>query len=75
MICKRLSGPWIPPPAFGRPKVQSVGNFLPAILCPIFSPLPPKKAYQEQTGKSGSFGVWHQPQGYVSNFLVRPASS
>lgn len=44
MICKRLSGPWIPPPAFGRPKVQSVGNFLPAILCPIFSPLPPKKA-------------------------------
>ena len=32
-------------------------------------------SYQEQTGKSGSFGVWHQPQGYVSNFLVRPASS
>ena len=32
-------------------------------------------SYQEQTRKSGSFGVWHQPQGYVSNFLVRPASS
>ena len=30
---------------------------------------------QEQTGKSGSFGMWHHPRGYVSNFLVRPASS
>ena len=33
------------------------------------------RSYQEQTGKSGSFGLWHHPRGYVSNFLVRPASS
>ena len=32
-------------------------------------------SYQEQTGKWGSFGMWHHPRGYVSNFLVRPASS
>ena len=32
-------------------------------------------AYQERTGKSGPFGMWHHPRGYVSNFLVRPASS
>ena len=31
--------------------------------------------YQERTGKSGSFTMWHHPRGYVSNFLVRPASS
>ena len=31
--------------------------------------------YQEWTGKSGSFGMWHHPRGYSSNFLVRPASS
>ena len=30
---------------------------------------------QERTGKSGSFGVWHHPRGYISNFLVKPASS
>jgi len=32
-------------------------------------------SYQERTGKSGSFSVWHHPRGYFSNFLVRPASS
>ena len=32
-------------------------------------------SYQERTGKSGSFGMWHHPRGYVSNFLVKPASS
>ena len=32
-------------------------------------------SYQKWTGKSGSFGMWHQPRGYVSNFLIRPASS
>ena len=32
-------------------------------------------SYQEQTGKSGSFGLWLHPRGYVSNFLMRPASS
>ena len=30
---------------------------------------------QERTAKSRSFGMWHHPRGYVSNFLVRPASS
>ena len=29
------------------------------------------RCYEEQTGKSGSFGLWHHPRGYVSNFLVR----
>ena len=32
-------------------------------------------SYQERTGKSGSFGMCHHPRGYVSNILVRPASS
>ena len=31
--------------------------------------------YQKWTVESGSFGMWHHPRGYVSNFLVRPASS
>ena len=35
----------------------------------------PSRSYLEQTGKSGSFGLWHHPRGYISNFLVRPASS
>ena len=30
---------------------------------------------QERIGKSGSFGMWHHPRAYVSNILVRPASS
>ena len=30
---------------------------------------------QVRTGKSGSFSMLHHPRGYVSNFLVRPASS
>ena len=30
---------------------------------------------KSKTEKSGSFGTWHHPLGYVSNFLVRPASS
>ena len=30
---------------------------------------------QERTGKSGSFRMWHHPRGYVSNILMRPASS
>ena len=30
---------------------------------------------QERTAKSESFGMWHHPRGYVSNFLGRPASS
>ena len=29
---------------------------------------------QVRTGKSGSFSMLHHPRGYVSNFLVRPAS-
>ena len=32
-------------------------------------------SFQERTVKSGSFGMWHHPRGYVSNFLVRPSSS
>ena len=32
-------------------------------------------SYEDRTGKSGSFGLWHHPRGYVSNFLLRPASS
>ena len=32
-------------------------------------------SYQERTGKLGSFGMCHHPRGYVSNILVRPASS
>ena len=31
--------------------------------------------YQGRTGTSGSFGMWHHTGGYVSNFVVRPASS
>ena len=30
---------------------------------------------QVRTGKSGSFSMLHHPRGYVSNFLVRSASS
>ena len=33
------------------------------------------RSYQERTRESGSFGMPHHPRGYVSNFLVRPASS
>ena len=29
------------------------------------------RSYQEQIGKSRSFGMWHHHRGYVSNFLVR----
>ena len=32
-------------------------------------------SYQEWIGKSGSFGMWHNPRGYVSTSLVRLASS
>ena len=32
-------------------------------------------SYQEWTGKLGSFSLWHHPRGYISNFLMRPASS
>ena len=32
-------------------------------------------SFQEWTVKLGSFGMWHHPRGYVSNFLMRPASS
>ena len=32
-------------------------------------------SFQERTMKSGSFSMWHHPRGYVSNFLVRLASS
>ena len=31
--------------------------------------------FQEWTVKLGSFDMWHHPRGYVSNFLMRPASS
>ena len=31
----------------------------------------PSDSYQEQTRKSGSFGMWHHPQAYVSNFFLR----
>ena len=29
----------------------------------------------ERTGKSVSFGMWHDPRGFLSSFNVRPASS
>ena len=32
-------------------------------------------SFQEWTVKLGSFDMWHHPRGYVSNFLMRPASS
>ena len=32
-------------------------------------------AYQEGTGKSGSYGMWNHPRGHVWNVFVRPASS
>ena len=32
-------------------------------------------SFQEWTVKLGSFGMWHHPRGYISKFLVRPASS
>ena len=32
-------------------------------------------SYPEWTEQSGSFGMWHHPRGYVSNFLLRKASS
>ena len=32
-------------------------------------------SFQEWTVKLGSFGMWHHPRGYVSNFLLRKASS
>ena len=32
-------------------------------------------SYPERTAQSGSFGMWHHPRGYVSNFLLRKASS
>ena len=32
-------------------------------------------SFQEWTVKLVSFGMWHHPRGYVSNFLMRPASS
>ena len=32
-------------------------------------------SYQEWTGTSGTFGMWHHPRGHVSNSLVRTASS
>ena len=31
-------------------------------------------SYQECTGKSGSFGMWNHPRGYISNFLVTQSS-
>ena len=31
--------------------------------------------YLEWTGKSVSFGMWHDPRGFLSSFNVRPASS
>ena len=33
------------------------------------------RSYQERIGKSRSFGMWHHHRGYVSNFLLRTASS
>ena len=32
-------------------------------------------SYPEWTEQSGSFGMWHHPRGYVSNLLLRKASS
>ena len=32
-------------------------------------------SFQERTRKLGSFSMWHHPQCYVSNLIVRPASS
>ena len=31
--------------------------------------------YLEWTGKPVSFGMWHEPRGFLSSFNVRPASS
>ena len=33
------------------------------------------RTYLEWTGKSVSFGMWHDPRGILSSFNVRPASS
>ena len=33
------------------------------------------RTYLEWTGKSVSFGMWHDPRGFFSSFNVRPASS
>ena len=33
------------------------------------------RTYLEWTGKSVSFGMWHDPGGFLSNFLMRLASS
>ena len=35
----------------------------------------PSDSYQEQTRKSVSFGMWHHPQAYVSNFFLRRTST
>ena len=52
----------------------------PFVLCLHSQDCLPKRvwlssSYQEWTGKSGSFGMWQHLRGYVSNFLVRLASS
>ena len=37
--------------------------------------VPASGSYPERTAQSGSFSMWHHPRGYVSNFLLRKASS
>ena len=59
---------------------RCTGVSVPLGVVPSSTGLPSKRcpalgSCQERAGKSGSFGMWHHPRGYVSNFLVRPASS
>ena len=55
---------------------RCTGVSVPLRVVPSSTGLPSKPgSYEEQTGKLGSFGIWHHPRGYVSNFLVRLASS
>ena len=59
------SCPTLCSPVDGSPLGSSVPGILQARIL----------AYQEGTGKSGSYGMWNHPRGHVWNVFVRPASS
>ena len=59
---------------------RCTGVSLPLRVVPWSTGLPsswvlPSGSYQERTRELGSFGMPHHPRGYVSNFVVRLASS
>ena len=59
---------------------RCTGVSVPLGVVPSSTGFPSKRclalgSYQERTGKSGSFSMCHHPRGYVSNILVRLASS